>query len=123
VLDGGRILHGLVNPSPRARWAVAVEQLQPGEVAFDQLNGRLPGMGDPLVGAGEALLWLVHEPAPGPRLIGDAASLGGRALAMRQVSGQLHLRNGLPVERTVAVESRGRAFELLLAPGQLERIQ
>lgn len=123
LLDGGRALHGLVNATPRPRWAVAVEQLQPGEIAYDQVNGRLPGMGDPLVGAGEAVLWLVHAPGPGPRLIGDSASPGGRGLMVRQVSGQLHIRNDLAIERTVAVESRGRVFELVLRPGQLERVQ
>jgi alpha-galactosidase len=118
-LGDGRSQLGLLNWGDTPRWVVRDEYLAPGEIAFDPWAGRLAGMGDRLLAPHEAVLWQVTAPGPTPRCVGDSASLTYAGLFQRQVSGRLQLRNDLASPRTVAVEARGRVFEVELAPGEM----
>jgi len=122
-LGDGRAILGVLNWSDAPIWAVRDELLAPGEVAFDVWNRRLAGMGDVLLRGHEGLLWQVSSPGPTPRVVGDSASVTFSGLAMRQVSGQLHVGNELDRPRIIAVEARGRMFEVELGPGERRRFQ
>lgn len=117
-LGDGRSLVGLLNWSDAPRWVPTAEQLRPGELAFDCLEGRLVGMGDRLLRPHEGALWQVTAPGPTPRVVGDAGSLTFEGLSQRPVSGRIQVGNALGRPRTIAVEARGQVFEVDLAPGE-----
>ena len=117
-LGGGRYLVGFLNWDETPRWIVSGEYLFPGEQAFDVWNGKKLGMGDVLLGPHEGQLWQVASRGPTPRVVGDSASLTYAGLFQRQVSGRIQLRNDLPRDRVLAIESRGQVFEIDLAPGE-----
>jgi len=98
---------------------VTGELLRPGEVAFDVWGARLLGMGDVYLRPHDAVLWQVAGRGPTPRVVGDSASLTYRDLFVRQVSGRVQVRNDLQRTRTIAIEARGRAFEVTLQPGEM----
>jgi alpha-galactosidase len=118
-LDGGRALVGILNWGDTPRWVVSAEYLRPGEIAFDVWNARPLGMGDVLLRPHEGVLWQVSAPAQPPRVVGDSASLTYMALFQRQVSGRVQVRNDLDRPRVIAVEARGRVFDIELAPGEM----
>ncbi|MCC6381170.1 MAG: alpha-galactosidase [Dehalococcoidia bacterium] len=117
-LDDGRSVVGMLNWSDVPRWVPTAEQLRPGEVAFDCLEGRLVGMGDRLLRPHEGALWQVAAPGPTPRVVGDSASLTYEGLYQRPVSGRIQVGNDLARSRTIAVEARGQVFEADLDPGE-----
>jgi alpha-galactosidase len=120
-LGEGRSLVGILNWSDAPRWVISAEYLRPGEVAFGCWDGRLLGMGDVFLGQHEGTLWQVTGPAAGktPRLVGDSGSITYHGLYQRQVSGRIQVRNDLARARTIAIEARGRTFEVELAPGEM----
>lgn len=118
-LGDGRFLVGVLNWSDEARWVVTGELLRPGEVAFDVWGARMLGMGDVYLRPHDAVLWQVTGRGPTPRVVGDSASLTYKDLFERQVSGRVQVRNDLHRPRTVAIEARGRAFEVTLHPGEM----
>lgn len=118
-LGDGRSVVGILNWAEAARYVVLAEYLRPGEIAFDLWNARIPGMGDMLLGPHEGTLWQVSAPAKAPRVVGDSGSLTYGALYQRQVSGRIQVRNDLDRPRTIAIEARGRVFEVPLAPGEM----
>jgi hypothetical protein len=95
------------------------EILGPGEIAFDFWNARLLPMGDVSLRPHEGTLWQVSAPGPTPRVVGDSLSLVRKDLFLRPVSGRLQVRNDSPRPRVIAVEHRGRAWEVDLAPGEM----
>jgi hypothetical protein len=54
-----------------------------------------------------------------PRVVGDSGSLTYTGLYQRQVSGRVQVRNDSGRARVVAIEARGRVFEVDLAPGEM----
>ena len=118
-LGGGRSVVGILNWDDAPRYIVLAEYLRPGEVAFDMWNERVPGMGDMLLGPHEGTLWQVSAPAQAPRVVGDSGSLTYGALFQRQVSGRVQVRNDLARPRSIAIEARGRVFEVRLAAGEM----
>ena len=118
TLADGRAVLGFLNWSDTPRWVTRDQYMEPGEIAFDLWNARLLGMGDVLLRPHEGALFQVSGRGPTPRCVGDSASLGYHGLFQRQVSGQLELRNDLDRARVVAIESRGQAFAVTLAPGE-----
>jgi alpha-galactosidase len=117
-LGGGRSLVGLLNWTDQPKWVVRDEQLEPGEIAFDVWAGQLAGMGDTLLRPHEGRLWHVTAPGRGPRVVGDSASVTYAGLFQRPVSGRLQVRNDLDRPRTVAIDSRGQVFEVVLQAGE-----
>ncbi len=117
-LGEGRFLIGILNWTDAPRWVARDELLRPGEVAFDVWNQRLLGMGDPLLRPHEGLLWQVAARGPTPRVVGDSASLTYGHLTLRPVSGRIQVTNDLERPRVLAIEARGRAFEVELGPGE-----
>lgn len=118
-LGEGRALIGFLNWGDTARWVVSGEYLRPGEAAFDVWTGRSLGMGDVQVGPHEGVLWQVAAPGATPRLVGDTGHLAYARLFQRQVSGRIQVRNDGPAPRTIAIEARGRVFEVELAPAEM----
>jgi len=118
-LGEGRSLVGVLNWEDSPAWIPSAELLKPGEIAFDVWNGRLLPMGDVYLQAHEGTLWQVAGAGATPRVVGDAASLTGRDLFVRQVSGRLQVRNDSPRARVIAIQHRGRAWEVGLAPGEM----
>jgi alpha-galactosidase len=117
-LGEGRFLVGVLNWGDAPAWVPSGEYLRAGEVAFDVWNGRLLGMGDQLLRPHEGALWQVAAPGPTPRVVGDNGHLSYDRLFQRRVSGRIQVRNDLDRARTIAVEARGRVFEVELAPGE-----
>jgi hypothetical protein len=76
-------------------------------------------MGDVHLRPHEGALWQVSAPGPTPRVVGDSASLTRRDLFVRQVSGRLQVRNDSSRPRTIAIQHRGQAWEVDLAPGEM----
>lgn len=118
TLGDGRGLLGIFNWSNSPRWVSREEYFEAGETAFDVWNARLAGMGDILLQPHEGLVFQLSAPGPTPRCVGDSASLVYHGLHQRVVSGQLELRSDLERARVVAIESRGRVFEVSLVPGE-----
>lgn len=118
-LDPERALVGVFNFGETARWVATGELLLPGEVAFDPAEGRQLGMGDLLLRPGDAVLLQVAGRGKTPRVVGDTGSLAYHGLFVRQVSGRVQVRNDGVFARTVAIEARGRVFEVDLAPGEM----
>jgi len=114
----GRALVGVLNWDDEPRWVVPGEYLVSGETAFDVWNGRLLGKGDILLRPHEGTLWQVTAYAKGPRVVGDTGHINYEGLYQRQVSGRLQVLNDTGRVRTLAIEARGRAFEVDLAPGE-----
>lgn len=114
-----RWLVGVLNWGETGRWVLRDELLRPGEIAFDAWNGRLLGMGDPYLRPGEGVLWQVAGRGPTPRVVGDSGSVTYTGLYQRQVSGRIQVRNDGDRPRTIAIEARGQAFEVDLAPGEM----
>jgi len=118
-LGEGRALVGVLNWGDAATWVPWTDILAPGEVAFDVWNRRLLPMGDVSLRPHEGTLWQVSAPGRTPRVVGDSLSLVGKDLYVRQVSGRLQVRNDATRPRVIAVEHRGRAWEVDLAPGEM----
>lgn len=114
-----RALVGALNWDDTARWLVTGELFAPGEIAFDVWSGRLLGMGDQLLRPHEGVLWQVTGAGKTPRVVGDSGSLTYANLFQRQVSGRIQVRNDSDRARTIAIEARGRVFEVELAPGEM----
>ena len=118
-LDDGRALVGILNWSDEPRWVVVSEYLEPGEIGFDVWNGRVIGAGDILLQPHEGSLWQVVAPGPTPRAVGDTGHLGYAGLFQRRVSGRIQVRNDSTRSRTIAIDARGRVFEVDLDPGEM----
>ncbi|MGE0599156.1 MAG: glycoside hydrolase family 36 protein [Dehalococcoidia bacterium] len=118
-LGEGRSLIGVLNWDDKAEWIPWAEILKPGEVAFDVWNARMLPMGDVYLRPHEGTLWQVSAPGKTPRVVGDSASLTGRDLFVRQVSGRLQVRNDSPRDRVIAIQHRGQAWEVDLSPGEM----
>ncbi len=118
-LGEGRFLLGILNWNDESAWIPSGEYLRAGEVAFDVWNGRVVGMGDQMLRPHEGALWQVAATGATPRVVGDTASLTYQGLFQRQVSGRIQVRNDLERARTLAVEARGRVFEVDLSPGEM----
>ncbi|MEX0781955.1 MAG: glycoside hydrolase family 36 protein [Dehalococcoidia bacterium] len=116
-LGDGRFLAGILNWDDIPRWVVVNELLQAGEIAFDVWNGKLLGKGDVLLAPHEGALWQVTAPGSTPRVVGDTGHLNYTRLYQRPVSGRIQVRNDDARPRTIAIEVRGRAFEVDLPPG------
>ncbi len=117
-LGDGRALVGILNWEDEARWVVPGEYLQAGETAFDVWSGRLLGKGDVLLRPHEGALWQVTAYGKGPRVVGDTGNINYAGLYQRPVSGRIQVRNDTERRRTLAIEARGRAFEVDLEPGE-----
>jgi len=118
TMGDGRALVGILNWADEARWVVPGEYLQAGETAFDLWNGRLLGKGDILLRPHEGALWQVAAYGKGPRVVGDTGHINYAGLYQRPVSGRIQVRNDTERRRTLAIEARGRAFEVDLEPGE-----
>ena len=118
-LEDGRALAGVLNWGDTPRWVVQQELTRAGEVAFDVFNEKLAGMGDVLLRPHEGLTWQVTGRGATPRVVGDSASVTYSRLFVRPVSGRVQVRNDLDRARVVAIEARGRVFEVELAPGEM----
>jgi len=118
-LGEGRSLIGVLNWDDTAEWVPWTEILRPGEVAFDVWNARLLPMGDVFLRAHEGTLWQVSAPGKTPRVVGDSAGLTRKDLFARQVSGRLQVRNDAALPRVIAIQHRGQAWEVDLAPGEM----
>ena len=118
-LGDGRALIGVLNWGDTGVWVPWAELLRPGEVAFDVWNQRMLPMGDVFLRPHEGTLWQVSAPGQTPRVVGDSASLVRKDLYVRQVSGRLQLRNDSKRPRIVAIQHRGQAWEVDLAPGEM----
>jgi alpha-galactosidase len=118
-MGDGRSLAGALNWADASRWTPRDELLRPGEVAFDVWEGRLLGMGDRLLRPHEGMLLQVTGPGPTPRVVGDTGHVAYARLHQRSVSGRLQVRNDGQRVRTIAVEARGRVFEVALEPGEM----
>jgi alpha-galactosidase len=116
-LGDGRFLVGVLNWDEHPRWVVVNELLRPGEIAFDLWNGKLLGKGDVLLAPHDGALWQVTAAGPTPRVVGDTGHVNYERLYQRPVSGRIQVRNDDTRMRTIAVEARGRAFEVDLPPG------
>jgi hypothetical protein len=110
---------GVLNWGESSEWVPWSEILAPGEVAFDMWNKRMLPMGDVFLRPHEGTLWQVSTPAKTPRVVGDSGSLTRKDLFVRQVSGRVQVRNDSSRARTVAIEARGRTFEVDLAAGEM----
>lgn len=117
-VDDERALIGVLNWSDEGQWVAVDEYMQPGEVAFDVWNARLLGKGDVYLQPHDATLWQVSSPAGGPRVVGDSAHVNYARLYQRPVSGRLQVGNELDRDRVIAIETRGRAFEVTLKAGE-----
>lgn len=117
-VDDERALIGVLNWSDEGQWVAVDEYLQPGEVAFDVWNARLLGKGDVYLQPHDATLWQISSPAGGPRVVGDGAHVNYARLYQRPVSGRLQVGNELNRDRVIAIETRGRAFEVTLRAGE-----
>ena len=117
-IDDERALIGVLNWSDEGQWVAVDEYLQPGEVAFDFWNARLLGKGDVYLQPHDATLWQVASPAGGPRVVGDSADVNYARLFQRPVSGRIQVGNELDRDRVIAIETRGRAFEVTLKAGE-----
>lgn len=118
-LGEGRALIGILNWDDAPVWVPWGELLEPGEVAFDVWSRRMLPMGDVYLRPHEGALWQVTAPGKTPRAVGDSGHLAYHGLYQRQVSGRLQVRNDGPRIRTVAVQHRGQAWEVDLAPGEM----
>ncbi len=118
-LGEGRSLIGVLNWDDASEWVPWAEILRPGEVAFDVWNARMLPMGDVFLRAHEGALWQVSAPGKTPRVVGDSAGLTRKDLFVRQVSGRLQVRNDSPRSRVIAIQHRGQAWEVDLAPGEM----
>ena len=118
-LGEGRSLIGVLNWDDAPVWIPWAEILRAGEVAFDVWNARMLPMGDVYLRPHEGALWQVSAPGPTPRVVGDSLSLVRKDLFLRPVSGRLQVRNDASRPRIIAIEHRGRAWEVDLAPGEM----
>jgi len=118
-LGEGRFLVGALNWTDSPRWIVRDELVDPGEVAFDVFNARLLGMGDLLLRPHEGLVLQIAGRGVTPRVVGDSGSITYSGLYQRQVSGRVQVRNDSDRPRVIAIEARGRTFEVDLAPGEM----
>jgi len=118
-LGEGRALVGILNWDDAPVWMPWGELLEPGEVAFDVWNKRMLPMGDVYLRPHEGALWQVTGPGKTPRVVGDSGHLAYHRLYQRQVSGRLQVRNDGRRTRTLAVQHRGQAWEVDLAPGEM----
>jgi alpha-galactosidase len=118
-LEDGASLGGVLKWGESSEWVPWSEILAPGEVAFDIWNKRMLPMGDVFLRPHEGTLWQVSTPAKTPRVVGDSGSLTRKDLFVRQVSGRVQVRNDSSRARTVAIEARGRTFEVDLAAGEM----
>lgn len=118
-LGEGRALIGILNWDDAPAWVPWGELLKPGEVAFDVWNRRMLPMGDVYLRPHEGTLWQVTAPGRTPRVVGDSGHLAYRGLYQRQVSGRLQVRNDGRRMRTIAIQHRGQAWEVDLAPGEM----
>jgi len=118
-LGEGRALIGILNWDDTAVWVPWGELLEPGEVAFDIWNRRMLPMGDVYLRPHEGALWQVTGPGKTPRVVGDTGHLAYQGLFQRQVSGRLQVRNDGRRARTLAIQHRGQAWEVDMAPGEM----
>ncbi|GMV86535.1 MAG: hypothetical protein AMXMBFR80_23900 [Dehalococcoidia bacterium] len=118
-LGEGRALIGILNWDDAPAWVPWGELLKPGEVAFDVWNRRMLPMGDVYLRPHEGTLWQVTAPGRTPRVAGDSGHLAYHGLYQRQVSGRLQVRNDGRRPRTIAIQHRGQAWEVDLAPGEM----
>ncbi len=118
-LGEGRALIGILNWDDAPAWVPWGELLEPGEVAFDVWNRRMLPMGDVYLRPHEGTLWQVTAPGRTPRVVGDSGHLAYHGLYQRQVSGRLQVRNDGRRMRTIAIQHRGQAWEVDLAPGEM----
>ena len=118
-LGEGRALIGILNWDDTAVWVPWGELLKPGEVAFDVWNRRMLPMGDVYLRPHEGALWQVTGPGKTPRVVGDTGHLAYQGLFQRQVSGRLQVRNDGRRARTLAIQHRGQAWEVDMAPGEM----
>ncbi len=112
----GRSLVGVFQWGDEPAWVVPEEVLAPGEVAYDPLRREVVGKGDVFLEPHDSALWQTAAPGPTPRVVGDTGHAAFARLAHEQVSGRLRVRNESGGSRTVAIESRGRLFEVEIPP-------